>query len=793
MKLIIVESPNKIKKIKGYAGPEYEVAASVGHIRDLVKDDEQGTFGIDRQNGYAPIFAVSPDKKDVVARLKSQAKAVGKDNIYLATDPDREGEAIGWHLCEVLGLDPRQVKRIAFQEITEKAVRAALASPRHLDLQLVSAQQGRQVIDRLVGFSISNVVSKKIAYGLSAGRVQSAALRLVVQREREVTQFTDRFTVPVVAILQTSRQELLRARRTAAPFASLDEARAYGENRSRQGSFGVLEVERKPVERAPQPAFSTSTLQQEGVKKLKFKVQQVSDLSQKLFEEGHITYIRTDSVNLGEEATQQAQAQITTQFGADQFQARQWKNKDNAQEAHEAIRPTHWENASAGDTPAEQALYKLIYTRALASQMVAAQYDQTVITLAPAAEAADTYTSSTRILTRPGYLAVYQEAEDEDESEDEGSGTLQNPLEEGEALSLLKLEARQTYARPAKRYNEATIVADLEKKGIGRPSTYASILRTLFTRDYLKTGSVAGKKVTAQVLSWNAAGQLSTAQKSETLGADKDKLLPTPIGTRVTEFLEKFFPRIMDYAFTAGCEAVFDKIAQGQQTYQQFVPLFDGQLQGWLATAETGAPDRPDLVRRVAGTFEGLDMVIGQGKKGPYVLHDEKYYSIPPSLNPLTLSEPQAQGLIVAGRQSATREVGLYQGKPVVVGQSEKGVYVKWNEKYVNLSEAGPVASVTLERAVQLIEQAAAERTRNTLATVGQFTIGRNEWGLYVSDGTVKAKFKPDVTEDAAKTTDAATCAEMIKSYKAWKKKNDGKKSGDGKPAGKPSPKSAKK
>jgi DNA topoisomerase-1 len=774
MKLIIVESPNKIKKIKGFAGGDYEVAASVGHIRDLPVGG--GDIGIDREHGHALKYVISDDKKDVVANLRRLAKVAGPQGVYLATDPDREGEAIAFHLCEVLNLDPRTTKRVSFQEITEKAIKAALASPSTVDMQLVHAQEGRRAVDRLVGFTISPVLNRKLAAGLSAGRVQSVAVRLIVERERQITQFLDKFTVPVSATLQTAQGEQLKARRTAEPFAALDAAQAYLQQVGRNARFTVLSVEKKPVERQPQPPFSTSTLQQEGVKKLKFKVLKVSDLAQKLFEEGHITYIRTDSVNLGEEAMQQAQVQITTQFGADQHQPRQWKNKDNAQEAHEAIRPTHWENATAGDTPDEQALYRLIYTRALASQMVAAQFDQTTITVAPAADAADTYTSSTRILTRAGYLSVYQDAEDEaEEGADEDEATLKNPVVQGQALSIVKVEARQSYARPPRRYNEATIVADLEKQGIGRPSTYASILRTIFARKYIDTGSVAGKKLTSQVLTWQN-GQIATSQKSETLGADKDKLLPTATGTEVTEFLEVNFPKVMDYKFTAGCEAIFDKIAAGTQTYQQFVPMFDKNLLGWVAAADQLTPDRAELQKRLVGQFEGAEMLIGTGKNGPYILHAEKYYNIPEGVSPATLSEAQAQAIITQRRQSAPRELGQHQAKPVVVGQGPKGVYLKWNEKYFNVPEGTPAADVTLVQAVGFITQAQAQAAKDVLATVGKYTIGKNEWGLYVSDGEVKAKFKPGVTEDEAKATDAAMCAEMIKSYKAWKKKNAGKK-----------------
>ncbi len=776
MKLIIVESPNKIKKIKGYAGPEYDVAASVGHIRDLPVGG--GDIGIDREHGHALKYVVSDDKKAVVANLRRLANAAGPQGVYLATDPDREGEAIAFHLCEVLGLDPHTTKRIAFQEITEKAIKAALAAPTTVDLHLVHAQEGRRAVDRLVGFTISPVLNRKLATGLSAGRVQSVAVRLVVERERErqIQQFTDTFTVPVVATLQTSHGEQLRARRTAPPFAALDQAQAYLSQVGRSADFGVLSVEKKLVERQPAPAFSTSTLQQAGVKKLRFTVQKVSDLAQKLFEGGHITYIRTDSVNIGEEATLQAQAQITAQFGASQFQARQTKNKDGAQEAHEAIRPTHWEQAHAGDTPDEQALYRLIYTRALASQILAAQYDQTTITLAPVADTTDTYTSSTRVLTRAGYLAVYQDAEEEgEEPEDEAETTLKHPVQEGEALTLVKLEARQSFARPAKRYNEATLVADLEKQGIGRPSTYAAILRTIFARQYISTGSVAGKKLTAQVLTWQG-GQLTTSQRSETLGADKDKLLPTATGTQATDFLERHFPKVMDYKFTAGCEAMFDKIARGQQTYQQFVPMFDQNLLGWVAAADQLTPDRAELQKRLIGHFEGAEMQLGTGKNGPYILHAEKYYNLPEDVSPAQLSEAQAQDLITQRRASAPREVGLHEGKPVVVGQGPKGVYLKWREQYFNVPAGVSAAAVTPALAVNYLIKVQAEAAKNVLATVGKYTIGRNEWGLYVTDGEVKTRFKPDCTEEQARATTAEQAAGMIKSYKAWKKKNAGRK-----------------
>ena len=341
--------------------------------------------------------------------------------------------------------------------------------------------------------------------------------------------------------------------------------------------------------------------------------------------------------------------------------------------------------------------------------------------------------------TRAGYLAVYQDAGDEaDEGADEDEAALQHPVVQGQALSIVRVEARQSYARPPKRYNEATIVADLEKQGIGRPSTYASILRTIFARKYIDTGNVAGKKLTSQVLTWQN-GQVTASQKSETLGADKDKLLPTATGTEVTEFLEQNFPKVMDYKFTAGCEAIFDKIAAGTQTYQQFVPMFDQNLLGWVAAADQLTSDRAELQKRLVGQFEGAEMLIGTGKNGPYILHAEKYYNIPEGVSPDTLSE--AQAIITQRRQSAPRELGQHQGKPVVVGQGPKGVYLKWSEQYFNVPAGLTAAAITPALAINCIIKAQAESAKNVLATVGKYTIGKNEWGLYVSDGEVKAKF----------------------------------------------------
>ena len=414
MRLLIVESPNKIKKIKALLGSDWDVAASVGHIRDL---PEMGKgLCIDKENKHKLLYEITADKKSVVAGLKKKVAECGRENVCLATDPDREGEAIAYHLCQALALDYRSTHRVTFQEITGPAILAAIAAPRLVDMPLVAAQESRRAIDRLVSYEISPVLWRKVENGLSAGRVQSVAVRLVVDRERTILSFADKYTFGIVGTFQTPAGESLQARRSSS-FTDAAATEAY--LLSTQGqSYAVQDVAKKPVERQPTPAYSTSGLQQDGVKKLKLTVKRVSELAQKLFEEGHITYIRTDSVNLSETAIEEAQAQITAQFGASYFQRRTFSNKAGAQEAHKAIRPTHWENRIAGNTDDEQALYVLIWNKAVASQMAPARFDETTISLSSGL-ADDVFTTSTRVQTFDGYLAVYQEAEEQSDEEGE--------------------------------------------------------------------------------------------------------------------------------------------------------------------------------------------------------------------------------------------------------------------------------------------------------------------------------------------------------------------------------------
>ncbi|MBO3272153.1 type I DNA topoisomerase [Hymenobacter defluvii] len=761
-KLLIVESPNKVGKIKGFLGPGWDVAASVGHIRDLPKDG----VGIDKANGYKMQYVISEGKHKVVKDLKEKVKTCGPQNVYLATDPDREGEAISFHLCQALGLDYRTTHRVTFQEITSEAVQAAVQNPRRLDMPLVLAQETRRAVDRLVGYEISPVLWRKLTNVKSAGRVQSPAVRLIVEREREIAGFTDKYTFGVWGIFGTPKGELLPAVRTTS-FNDGQSAQQY--LRSTQGQrYAVREVTRQPVERNPPAAYSTSTLQQDGVKKLKFTVNRVSEVAQALFEAGHITYIRTDSVNLSDSAIAEAKGQIVGQYGAQYLHERRFKNKAGAQEAHEAIRPTHWENPQAGATDEQQRLYQLIYNRALASQMSAARYDETRITLGSALPD-DEYASKTRVLVFDGYLRVYQDAQEEDEEED--TPLLKHPVQAGDALSVQQLEARQTYSKPPRRFDQATLVGELEKRQIGRPSTYASIIDNITTKKgYITTGTVTGKQVKATVFTL-ADGQITQRDKTVTLGADKGKLLPSPTGTDLVVFLEQNFAQVVDYRFTARCEAIFDEIAQGTNTYQSFLPKFDKQLAGWLAQAETKYKDVPDAGSIAVGKLDGLPITAGKGKFGTYVKYQEQYFSIE-KLAPEAVTMPVAIAAIRAKQENGKREIGKYQGKPIVACKNEKGTYLLWEKQFFNVDAGMLPGDISEQLAQQFISQGVAKQQENVVATIGKtYSIRRGQYGLYLTDRKTNAGLKKDVTEAQASSYTEQQCKELIDSYKKWKAK----------------------
>jgi len=761
MNLLIVESPNKVQKIKGFLGAEWLVGASIGHIRDIPGKE----LGMDRAGqSYHITYAVDEGKKQTVAGLKQMVSQVGKANVYLATDPDREGEGISFHLCEVLGLDKNTTKRVTFMEITEPAIRAALAKPRTLDQDLVAAQEARRAIDRLVGWEVSPSLrnSQPVVAGAlpwSAGRVQSVATRLVADLEDTIEGFAagSGLSFPVSAIFTTPAGEKLPARYVGKSVATEAEARAQLSRVVGTSAEGwrVLRIEQQPVSSNPPPAYSTSSLQMDGVKKLKFSVAKISELAQKLFEAGHVTYIRTDSVNIGEEGTAEALAQITQQYGANYACARKFKEKAGVQGGHEAIRPTHWDVTKAGATAEEQALYQLIYTRTLASQMSAAQYAQTVITVGRGTQAAgeeneDRFESRVKILTFPGYRAAYMEAEEEaaDEASAEGAegATLLTPLQEGNALALARVQATGRMQKPPKRYDEATLVGELEKRQIGRPSTYATIIKTIFARQYVKVDTVAGKKVPTKTLSWEIGqpwGQVSETPRTETLGGDKAKLVPTERGRAATRYLKTHFSELVDFNFTAQCEELLDQIAEGKLGYAPMLRDFDARLLKQKAAADLLNPAAPKA--RHVGDWQGLPIHAADTKFGPKLRYgpagEEKRYDLAEPLKPATVTLEQAIAAIEYGMKHRKRLVGEHLKLPIEGGINKADKpYLLWNEQFFNLPEGVPLERLTPSMAsAAILEQLAAAQANIVKQIDKNFKVTRKEpgkVGLWLYNGT---------------------------------------------------------
>jgi len=794
--LLIVESPNKVQKIKGFLGTDWLVGASIGHIRDIPGSE----LGLDRASqSYQISYAVDAGKVQTVASLKAQVAQVGKANVYLATDPDREGEGISAHLCDVLGLDKQTTKRVTFMEITEPAIRSALAKPRTLDHALVAAQEARRAIDRLVGWEVSPTLIRSQPRpaegtpGFSAGRVQSVAARLVADLEDTIGGFAagSGLTFPVSATFTTPTGEKLPARYGGKSVSTETEARALLARLTGAGpNWQVLSVAQQPVSNNPLPAYSTSSLQMDGVKKLKFSVTKITELAQKLFEVGHVTYIRTDSVNIGEEGTQAALAQITNQYGANYACARKFKEKAGVQGGHEAIRPTHWDITKAGSTPDEQALYQLIYTRTLASQMSPALYAQTVITVGRSNEAAgveneDRFESRVKILTFPGYRAAYTEAEEEPAGADEAAegaegATLVTPLLQGDALGLARVQAAGRMQKPPKRYDEATLVGELEKRQIGRPSTYASIIKTIFARQYVQVATVAGKKVPTKTLSWETGqpvGQLTETARSETLGGDKAKLVPTDRGRAATKYLKSHFAELVDFNFTAKCEELLDQIAEGKLGYTALLRDFDARLLTQKAAAEARNPPAPKA--RNVGEWKGLPILAANTKFGPSLRYgpagEEKRYNLPEGITAEAVTLEQAIAALEHGLTHKMRVVGEHEKLPIEGGINKaKKPYLRWKEKFYNLPEG-----VTLERLSPEMARAAivAQLSAPTESVVHQID---KKWcimrkpegqvGLWLSNGEDRCTLR-NVSEREAKTWTKDQAQTEMKRFKAWKAK----------------------
>ncbi|HVX47937.1 MAG TPA: type I DNA topoisomerase, partial [Candidatus Saccharimonadales bacterium] len=552
--LVIVESPAKAKTITPFLGSDYLVKSSVGHVRDLPKKG----LNIDIEHSFEPKYEVSPDKKKVIAELKQEAK--DKD-VWLATDEDREGEAIAWHLTQALKLDPAKTKRIVFHEITKPAILAAIEKPRTVDLQLVDAQQARRVLDRLVGYELSPVLWKKVRTGLSAGRVQSVAVRLIVEREREIKDFEAESSFKVTAIFTADGQEIPAELQAKLPDTAA--TRKWLE-KAAPATFKVEAVDQKPGSRNPSAPFTTSTLQQEASRRLGFSVRQTMTLAQRLYEAGHITYMRTDSTTLAGQAIKAAEDYIKKEYGADYHQVRQYKTKnESAQEAHEAIRPTSFSKLSAGADDQQKKLYQLIWQRALASQMAPARLERTEVTISVSTQP-EKFLAKGEILQFDGFMKVYGGTKDD---------VLLPPLKNGQTLDLEQMTATETFTRPPARYSEATLVRKLEELGIGRPSTYAPTIHTIQERGYVEKTDPEGQERKITELSLEN-GQVNQRETTVTTGADRGKLVPTGIAEVVTDFLVKYFPAIVDYDFTKRVEDDFDDIADGKRQWQKMIAAF---------------------------------------------------------------------------------------------------------------------------------------------------------------------------------------------------------------------------
>jgi DNA topoisomerase-1 len=768
--LVIVESPAKAKTIEGYLGKDYKVSSSMGHIRDLRK----GNGAIDIENNFEPTYEVSAEKKDVIATLKKLAAEA--EMVYLASDEDREGEAISWHLKEVLNLKDANTRRIVFTEITKKAILNAIESPRGIDIDLVNAQQARRVLDRLVGFELSPILWKKIKTGLSAGRVQSVAVRLVVEREREIEKFEAKSSFKVTASFDLGNGKTLIAD-LGEKFNTEKEAVEFLES-CKNAQFTIGDLVKKPAKKSPAPPFTTSTLQQEAGRKLGFSVLQTMVVAQKLYEAGKISYMRTDSVNLSDDAVQDATRQISTAYGKEFIQTRHYKNKSSsAQEAHEAIRPTDFSLLSAGADRNGQRLYELIWKRAIASQMADAELERTTASINISTNPR-TLTASGEVIKFEGFLKVYMESKDEDEGEnEEDDHKVLPPLTVGQDLKLKEMTATQTFSRHPARYTEPTLVKKLEELGIGRPSTYAPTISTIQKRGYVVKEAREGKERKFKVFSL-ADNEVTGLEESEITGAEKNKLFPTNIAMVVNDFLVEHFPDVTDYSFTANIEQEFDEIANGKVQWQKMIADFYkpfhktvtktelverssvqnknrelgidpksgkkvyAKLGRWGAyvqvgeNPEDGSPEKPKFaglrpgqfiesltledalevmkMPRDLGVFEEKPVVANIGRFGPYVLHDKKFVSIPKEEDPYTITPERAVELIQAKREAdANKLIKAFETNPdIQILNGRFGPYIKAGKKNVKIPKGKVPADLTLEECVTLAENAPERKGR---------------------------------------------------------------------------------
>ncbi len=783
--LLIVESPAKAKTIEKILGADFEVKSCYGHIRDLEKDD----MGIDVKNHFAPRYIVPEDKQKVVNELKKASKS---KEVWLASDEDREGESISWHLAEVLGLDPKTTKRIVFHEITAPAIKKAVDTPRIIDMNLVNSQQARRILDRIVGFELSPVLWRKIGMqrSLSAGRVQSVAVRLIVEREREINQFGAESSFKVEAIFtgKDINDKDISFKAEGGKYKTDADAESFLKS-CFNANYSVTDIQVKPAKRSPSAPFTTSTLQQEASRKLGYGVSRTMLLAQKLYESGKITYMRTDSVSLSNTALNDITNSIKKMYGDKYHQFRKFRNKnESAQEAHEAIRPTYMSNTTVDDQDCKS-LYDLIWKRTIASQMSEAEFEKTIAKIEISTNK-ETLTAAGEVMKFDGFLKVYLEGKDDDD-DDENSESMLPALHLNQQLSLKEMKAIERFTKPAPRYTEASLVKKLEELGIGRPSTYAPTISTIIKRNYVEKRDKEGVKRDVRILSLkNNSIQKNIIQ--EITGAEKSKLFPTDLGMVVTDFLKQHFQKVMDYNFTAHIEEEFDEIAGGKMKWNnmisEFYNPFHETIEHTLETAERAKGERDlgvdevsgkrviarmgrygpmvqigevsedekprfaklkptqsietislneamDLFKlpRVIGEYEGQELSVNIGRFGPYIKLGEQFISIPRGEDLYEMDLEKAISLINE-KQKAEAPVAMYKDMPVTKGKGRFGPFIKWNDLFINVPRAYNFENLSQEDIENLIEKKVAKESNRFIQQLPseKISIENGRWGPFI-------------------------------------------------------------
>ena len=806
--LVIVESPAKAKTIEKFLGKDFHVMSSYGHIRDLKKKD----FGIDIENGFTPVYEVPSDKKKVVSELKAAAKKA--ELVWLASDEDREGEAISWHLYDVLGLNEEKTRRIVFHEITKSAILKAIDNPRPIDINLVDAQQARRVLDRIVGFELSPVLWRKIKPSLSAGRVQSVAVRLIVEREREIRAFEPKAAYRIVAVFtkeENGQKYELKAeynKRLKTKEEALDLL-----ERLKTSSFEVADVTMRPAKKTPAAPFTTSTLQQEASRKLGFSVGQTMMVAQRLYESGKITYMRTDSVSLSGLAINVAKTEIETQYGDEYVKIRQYTNKSKgAQEAHEAIRPTYMNTHEVSGTAQEKKLYSLIWKRAIASQMADAQLERTTVNIS-ASEAEGRFSVTGEVIKFDGFLRVYLEGTDDEETEKD-TGILP-PIKKGELLTMNETVATQRFTLKPPRYTEAALVRTMEELGIGRPSTYAPTISTIQNRGYVEKGNVEGVERSYNVIKL-VDNKIKDTDKKEIAGADKNKLIPTDTGIVVNDYLVENFASTLDYNFTAKVEKNFDKVAEGdiewKKLIEEFYNVFHPKVEAAInqktehragervlgVDPKTGRPIAVKIGRygplaqigekedeekplfaglrknqsietitleealklfelpRVVGILEEKEMIAAVGRFGPYIRHDSKFYSLPKELDPHKVKENEAIEVIEKKRKEDREKIiQTFEEEPgLIVQKGRYGPYISFEKKNYKIPKTVNPEELTLEDVRKIISETEPSRSRAKGKAKAKTT--KTKAKPKAAAAKTKAKPKAASTKTKAKSTTKA-------------------------------------